>query len=311
MSPGHIVPAQKRKNVFVARIVDARPKDDIASMEIPIFALRAGDHHIRTYSRNGITATVLPGATGCATIHDKDLWIYCASQLTEAANRGGEISPTVQFTAFDFLRATERGTCGRAYQRLATMLRRLSGTRIETNIETGGQRCLRGFGLIDSWRVVEKSPGDDRMVAIEVELSAWLYRSIQAKQVLTLNNEYFQIRRPIDRRLYEIARKHCGAQRRWVISLPVLHDKSGSASSLREFRRQVKELATNGTLPDYLVTFDSKRDMVTFYASGPKGKQAEAQDVLRGRPATSKQSRERAHAKAVRKRPQSSRGACG
>ena len=46
-------------------------------------------------------------------------------------------------------------------------LARLSGTRIETNIETAGKRERAGFGLIDSWRVIERDR-DDKMVAVEV-----------------------------------------------------------------------------------------------------------------------------------------------
>lgn len=68
----------------MAAISNAHPKDDLASMEHPLFALRAGDRTARTYSRNGHTVTVMPGYMGCATIHDKDILIYCISQLVRA-----------------------------------------------------------------------------------------------------------------------------------------------------------------------------------------------------------------------------------
>ncbi|MBN9340955.1 MAG: replication initiator protein A, partial [Comamonadaceae bacterium] len=200
-----------------------------------------------------VRVTVLPGATGCATIHDKDLWIYCISQLVEATNRGREITPTVRFTAFDFLTVTNRDTSGRAYERMADMLRRLKGTVVETNIETNGQRERRGFGLIDSWRVVENSLDNDRMVAVEVDLPRWLFRSVEAKRVLTLSRSYFRLRKPLDRRIYELARKHCGEQPSWRVSLAVLHQKSGSTGALRRFRFDLKTLAESGDLPDYLM----------------------------------------------------------
>ena len=38
---------------FIADIFGASPKDDIASMEYPLFALKAGDKRVRTYERNG------------------------------------------------------------------------------------------------------------------------------------------------------------------------------------------------------------------------------------------------------------------
>ena len=294
---------RKQGDFFVADILDASPKDDTASMEHPLFALRAGDKRVRTYERNGNTVTVLPGATGCATIHDKDLWIYCISQLVEAANRGREITPTVRFTAFDFLTVTNRDTSGRAYERMGEMLRRLKGTVIETNIETNGQRERRGFGLIDSWRVVEKSPDDERMVAVEVDLPRWLFRSIEAKQVLTLSRSYFRLRKPLDRRIYELTRKHCGEQPSWRVSLDVLHQKSGSADALRNFRGAIKALAESGELPDYLMAYDEARDVVTFYANGPKARIAEARDMLAGRPHASLKAHETAHIRKARKRP--------
>ncbi|WP_198926078.1 hypothetical protein [Acidithiobacillus thiooxidans] len=36
-----------QRDFFIADILDAAPKDDMASMEHPIFALRAGDKRIR------------------------------------------------------------------------------------------------------------------------------------------------------------------------------------------------------------------------------------------------------------------------
>src|SRR5690606_21598094 len=159
-----------------------------------------------------------PGHDGCATIHDKDLWIYCISQLVEAINRGRDVSRVVRFTAYDFLVSTNRDTSGRAYLRMAEMMGRLSGTRIETNVETANQRERAGFGLVDSWRVIEQD-GGGRMVAIEVELPGWLFRSVQAMQIVTLSRDYFRLRKALDRRIYELARKHCGNQPKWRVGL--------------------------------------------------------------------------------------------
>lgn len=82
--------------------------------------------------------------------------------------------------------------------------------QIETNIATSSQRARHGFGLLEEWRVVEKSPSNGRMVAIELVLSEWLYRAILGREVLTLNRDYFRLSGGLERRLYELARKHCG-----------------------------------------------------------------------------------------------------
>lgn len=259
-----LVPVRhQQKDFFIADILDVAIKDDLASMEHPFFALKAGDMRVKTYERNGNSVTVQPGHGGCATIHDKDIWIYCISQMVEAMNRGREVNKTVRFTAYDFLTATNRDTSGRAYERMAEAMARLRNTGIETNIETAGQRERRGFGLVESWRVVEKTSGG-RMVAVEVTFPDWLIRSVTARHVLTLSPDYFRIRKPIDRRIYELARKHCGRQRQWQCSVETLHQKSGSADAVRNFRVAIKALAASDDLPDYSVSLDTDADLVTF-----------------------------------------------
>lgn len=129
--------------------------------------------------------------------------------MIEAANRGRDIAPTVRFTAFDFLKATHRDTSGRAYERMIEMLWRLKGTVVGISIETGGLRERRGFGLIEDWRVIESSQDIGRMVAVEVDLLRRLFCSVQEKRVLTLSSAYFRLYKPLERRIYELARKHC------------------------------------------------------------------------------------------------------
>lgn len=260
--PAVLVPVRHaQRDFFVADILDVSAKDDLASMEHPLFALKAGDKRVRTYQRGDVSVVVKPGFDGCATIHDKDVWIYCVSQLIEAMNRGREVSRTVRFTGHDFLVTTNRPTAGVGYDRMLEALGRLKGTVIETNIATSDIKERRGFGLVDSWRVIEEKSG--RMVAIEVTLPDWLYRSVQIGHVLTLSPDYFRIRKPLDRRIYELARKHCGQQRQWRCNLETLHEKSGSTASLREFRRTVKTLVQANDLPDYRVQLN-EFDRVTF-----------------------------------------------
>ena len=267
VAPAVLAPVRHpQRDFYVADLLDIAPKDDMASMEHPLFALKAGDKRVREYKRGGTTVTVKPGFDGCATIHDKDVWIYCISQLVEGINRGREdVSRTVRFTAYDFLVTTNRPTSGGkdgGYQRMAEALARLRGTSIETNIETAEIRERDGFGLVDAWRVVEKKGG--RMVAVEVTLPDWLFRSVQAQQVLTLSPEYFRLRKPLDRRIYELARKHCGNQKQWQCSVVALHEKSGSTDTVRKLRAALKLLAKADQLPDYSVTLEEAHDVVIF-----------------------------------------------
>lgn len=274
----------RQQDFFVADIFDASPKDELNSMEHPLFALRVGDMKERHYEHKGYRVDVLPGYHGLATIHDKDIWIYCISQLVEAMNREREdIKRTVRFTAYDFLVSTNRDTSGRAYERMADALNRLQSTTIHTNIETDEYREKAGFSLVDSWKVIERSRDDERMVAVEVTLPDWLFRSVQSMQVLTLSRDYFRLRKALDRRVYELARKYCGNQSKWRVSMEVLHKKTGSTSSVKEFRRAMKSLVQSNELPDYRVLFDEDTDMLTFYSRGVKGAKAQIGDMVNKR----------------------------
>lgn len=183
-------------------------RDDMASMEHPIFALKSGDTKTRLYEYNNIKVEINPTRFGIATLHDKDIWIYCISKLMQGMFEGEEINRTVHFTAYDFLVTTNRGTGGREYELLKQSLERLSGTRITTTIKTGGQEEYSGFGLIDSWKIIKEN-SNGKMIQL----------SVTSKSVLIISPKYFRLRKALDRRIYEIARKHCGRQSEFKINL--------------------------------------------------------------------------------------------
>ncbi|MBY8978131.1 replication initiator protein A [Rhodobacteraceae bacterium NNCM2] len=247
---------------FICDVLDAIPKDDMASMEHPIFSLSTRpDRRILSYQHNGTHVEITPSMKGLATIHDKDVMIYCISQLIAKMNAGEDPSPTLHLKAYDLLVATNRETSGDGYKRLREAFERLSGTRIVTNIETGGEETTRGFGLIEAWEIQRKTK-DGRMVSVSVRLSDWMYRAVMAKSVLTIHRDYFRLRKPLERRVYEIARKHCGQQTEWKISLDLLLKKCGSKSPRRVFKKMIRELVEHDHLPDYTVRLDD--EMVIF-----------------------------------------------
>ena len=261
---------------FICDIFQASPKDDLASMEHPIFSLSTRpDRRVLSYAHNGTEVTVTPSVKGRATIHDKDILIYCVSQLMAALNAGRAISRRLTLTAHDLLVATNRDTSGDAYARLREAFERLAGTRITTNLSTGGVAVTRGFGLIESWEIIRREPaakrggkaGGGRMVSVSVTLSEWLFRAVQSKAVLTLSRDYFRLRKPLERRIYELARKHCGRQPEWQVSVTVLHKKSGSSAPLRVFRAAMRRMITEGHLPDYTMT-EVPGDLIQFTRMG-------------------------------------------
>jgi plasmid replication initiation protein len=236
---------------FLCDIFGAPPKDDLGSMEHPIFSLSTRpDRRILSYAHNGTTVEVTPSVRGRATIHDKDILIYCISQLMAAMNAGRALSRTLRLRAHDLLMATNRDTSGDSYARLREAFERLAGTRITTNLTQGGTEITQGFGLIERWEILRHSKAG-KMISVTVTLSDWVFQSVLNKAVLTLNRDYFRLRKPLERRIYELARKHCGRQAEWQVSVAVLHKKSGSAAPVRVFRAALRRMIGDDNLPDY------------------------------------------------------------
>jgi hypothetical protein len=55
--------------------------------------------------------------------------------------------------------------------------------------------------------------------------------------------------------MYELCRKHCGNQSYWEIGLETLYAKFGVKSELREFRRKIKALVKDQSIPDYFIEY--------------------------------------------------------
>lgn len=242
------------QDFFVCDFFAAVPKHDLASMEHPIFSLSTRpDRRVVSYEHNGATLTVTPSVKGRATIFDADILIFCISQLMAAINAGRAVSRKLTLTAHDLLLATNRETSGDGYKRLRDAFERLAGTRITTNIVTGEHEVTSGFGLIESWEIVRKTRAG-RMVAVAITLSEWLFQAVLSRSVLTLSRDYFHMRKPLERRIYELARKHCGRQLEWTISVATLAKKTGSTSPVRVFRAMLREMIRENRLPDYILS---------------------------------------------------------
>ena len=156
--------------------------------------------------------------------------------------------------------ATERG---KDYKALVEALERLRGTTISTNIRSGDEEQIEVFGLIDKGTIRRKFGLDGRLLWLDIVLSEWVFKAVQAKEVLTLNRDYFRLGKPYERRAYEISRKHCGRKKEWKIGLELLRKKMGATSPLRKFRFFINELAERDHLPDYAVEL-TEGDIVVF-----------------------------------------------
>ncbi len=260
-------PEIKDGDLFLCDLSDTSLKDDMATMEHPVFTIsKKPDMKARYYEHNGHSLRVSPSEWGIATMYDKDILIYATSKLMQAKNRGEEVNRKIVFEAQEALRFMHRTdkngkAGGTQFRALEQSLRRLTGTRLETNIVTDNLIQKEMFGLLDG-ATIYRQHKDGRVLEWGISLSEWLFNAILGNEVLTLHSDYFRLRRPIEKRVYELARRHCGNQPQWIISLELLLKKTGANSNKREFKRLLNGIVKNDHLPDYHLKIDDKDNII-------------------------------------------------
>ena len=273
------VPSGRQIDLFIESLIAAPLRDDRVTMEFPFFALQK--RPLQTpllYQDGNVSIRISPGERGIATIWDKDVLIYLASLINSRIERRELVSRTVQIAAYDLLRVTRRHTGKNAYQEIYDALFRLRSTTITTDIEAGGERETRGFGWIDSFRILthQTKAGKKVMKGLEITLNDWTFRAlVKDRRVLAINPAYFDLTGGLERRLYEVARKHVGHQAEWKVSLLNLAKKCGTMQrNLRRFKFDLKEIAEADRLPDYqlfLVNDHASPTTKALRAAGMKG----------------------------------------
>ena len=268
-------------DLFICDMASWPLKDDMASMDVPIFSLsRHGDTSVRRFERGEKSLTVTPSVLGAATVFDKDLLLFVVSQIVEARNKGLPVSRTVRVNSYDYLVGTDRSVGGKSFEGVIDTLRRLKGTNLETNIETGGIKQTHGFGLIEDYKVLterkrtafnEKGKRVElsRVLSFELTLSEWLMNGLMEFQVFTLDRDYFKLNKPIDRRLYEVCKWHCRDQALWKVGIDLLASKLSVSRERFKFRADIRDIIKRQPLPEYKVALDASDDMVVFFTRNP------------------------------------------
>lgn len=268
-----------QQDFFICDVADAVLKDLMPTMEHPFYALsKKPDTCVRRYEHNGNWLEVIPSVKGQATIYDKDILIYAVSQIMDKLNRGEKVERRLRFSPRDLLIFVNRGTGGKDYVAFVDALERLMGTVIKTNITThsdgssvalGDEEEIGLFHLVESAHVRRKDGAQDgRILWAEIQISEWIFNSIRRNKVLTLHRDYFRLRKPIERRTYEIARKFCGSQAYHKVKLENLLKRTGARMPLNRFRYVIRDLAKHDHLPDYSVRFEDDGDNVVFTNRG-------------------------------------------
>jgi plasmid replication initiation protein len=254
---------EQHVDVVLDGLLNAPLKDERALMEFPFFALTKRPRTTPfVYDDGAVRLEVQPGHKGIATIWDKDVLIYCASVINDRIERGLEVQPRLRFSAFEFLRLTGRSTSARGYALFLDALDRLQSTAVRTTITSGHEDVeeRRAFSWVDKYRIVTRrnKAGRQTMAAVEVWLNDWLWRAlVENRRVLTISPDYFALDMGLERRVYELARKHCGRQREWRIGLARLAEKCGSARGLKQFRAEIAKIIERDRLPEYTMAIEA------------------------------------------------------
>lgn len=256
-------------DLFICDVADAVIKDIDAEIEHPFFALSKKPPTAVLEYRNGDKwLRITPSVVGQATIYDKDILVYAISQVMAKLNRGEKVSRRVRLNSRECLQFIKRGTAGKDYTALIAALDRLQGMTIRTNIRHDDEEENPSFNLIDGSNVRRKFGLDGRLIYCDILLSEWVFDAIRDKAVLTLSPKYFEIDTPTAKRVYELARKHCGQQVKQALYLETLFKKSGASgvrhrntayakylAAFRKFRLAVREIAEKNDLPDYSMIY--------------------------------------------------------
>lgn len=254
-------PRSRYQDHFKANIHETDFKLDLMSLKLPLFSVVCGHKQQTDYQAKNYVIQIKPGLSGQPTIKDKELLIFCISQVVEGRNRGRkDFSNKLRIVPHHFLKMFKRGTRGQDYSGLIETLQRLKETTFTIKLNTQ-PRIIHSFSLIQAWSYVTDERATKQRQELEVELPEITIKQIENRQFLTLSPNYVDIRSPTDRRIYELARSYCGQAREWKIGIQNLHYKMGCTSPIEKFKWTIK---SRPALPDYFSCLNDESGMVTF-----------------------------------------------
>ena len=255
-------PSAEQLELFALEILDFSLKDEMEGMTLPIFTIdrKAQTDTAYTWIRHdGKVKMRVDTPAGRPTQHDKDLVIFVVSALMNEFNSTGIVPDVIELRTRQYLIGTERKDGGSQYAQFEQTLNRIyyMTVVVETDMGNDIRETSKELAYFKKTEVVDrKSTGE--VIAVRLLISEWLKEQLSNKNVLTMSRDYFRLSGPLERRVYEIARKHCGKQGIWRVSLNVLHNLTGSGSSLKEFKRKLNGLIESDSLPEYRLTMDGK-----------------------------------------------------
>jgi plasmid replication initiation protein len=235
--------SSEQLSLFIAEDKDLTPKNIQDIMAYPYFSLakRKRVTPIRFESTDIKIEVEGLERVGIANIYDGDFLIWAATQIRRQHQRTGEAPRTVFFTPKQVLKHLGKKVGGENYKQLENALERLKTTYIRTTVRSEHLEKRGGFSWLDDWTTHEdRKTGEPLMWTMT--LSNWLYQGIlQDDNILSLNPAYYLLSGGLEKRLYQIARKHAGVQAwGWALPMEALYAKTGSDEELRFFAHKIR-----------------------------------------------------------------------
>ncbi|MCZ0951050.1 MAG: replication initiator protein A [Rhodospirillaceae bacterium] len=260
----NLTPHRHEADLFTADLAAAGIKELTDHLEFPIFGLqpqpRRGIRRLEFPDPRDPGAPpdyieLHPGAAGLPTIQDQDLLIYCCSKAMSEVNAGRPAPEEIRMSTAELLRFANRTLGGHQYAAIEASIYRLTTLTLKTNIRGEDAVYTELFGVVDHASMVRGTSPRRRSGALlgcSITLSKWIRAAIEARKILTLHDNYFRVRRPLDRAVYQLIRKHCGEQRDWTVGVDRLQAKIGSADRPSSFRHTLKRFAGRWEGEDFL-----------------------------------------------------------
>lgn len=258
---------------FLPVMGGVKTKGDQHSMQDPFFSLdRDLVREDRVYrGRKGQTLIEISNNEkyGMPTQWDKDILLFCASQIVAHAD-SGVYSPKVETTPYALLKAIGKSTGGTEYDWLDEALNRLMTTKIKTNLISGTEYQEANFSIIsettEKGKLNAHGVRERANARLVIHLSDFIFRACVTGEILTYHPDYFALTSPLHKRLYELARKHLGekqdgSKKEFRIGLQKLFVRTGmkhsnllpeeldlasEAGEIRRLRRQDQAIQPRG-----------------------------------------------------------------
>ena len=273
----------KEGDLFIPDLDAVILKSDRASAEYPLFTVDRTTVKTKIeFGNDHWSLAIYPTEVGLPTIYDKDVLLVLIGKMMELKNAQrnshAPLDPYITLNSYEINRQLQRSQGGRSYAKIVVSLDRLQHTSFHSKTVHNGTPIEGGvFHLIDNYDYVEKLNRDGKVIKgqtqFRIKLSDFIMDAINSDRppIITYPRHYLRLKKPFDKRLYEIANKAVGQNskrnKEVTFKLATLHERMyPKTHKLTKFRYAISQRTAAGpfTILNYVMKFDPDTDKVTF-----------------------------------------------